>query len=223
MLTKVRLFAITRTVDGLGSGADNVQKLIAYCARVSNPDNQNKHETAEKLLKYLMKNGHWSPFEMVSATMEITTTRDIARQILRHWSFKFQEFSQRYGQATSFSDPKTARMQDSKNRQSSIKLDMTDANDIELNSEWELKQTETLDMARRNYEWALSHGIAKEVARVVLPEGLTMSKLYMAGTIRSWIHYIAERTKEGVQLEHREIAIACAEALRAELDIKQLS
>lgn len=191
----------------------NLEEFIAYCARVSNPGNQWNHDTSAKLIKYLADNAHWSPFEMASATLEISTTRDIARQMLRHRSFSFQEFSQRYGLVQSFANEgREARLQDQKNRQNSIPLDDT-APSQKLAEEWRARQVEVLDRARDNYEWALSAGIAKEVARSVLPEGLTTSKLYMAGNMRSWIHYIQTRTHTATQKEHREVALACADTL----------
>ena len=182
--------------------------MVAYCARVSNPANQNNTETNEKLLKYLIKHQHWSPFEMVSICLEIQTTRDIARQMLRHRSFSFQEFSQRYAIADLGSVVREARLQDKKNRQNSIETD-----DIELSTKWEDKQKALNSSAVEAYQWAIEQGIAKEQARVVLPEGLTLSRLYMNGTLRSWIHYIQLRTQSDTQKEHREIALMCAKAI----------
>ena len=190
------------------SGEKNLQELVAYCARVSNPANQHNTETNEKLLKYLIRNQHWSPFEMVSICLEITTTRDIARQILRHRSFSFQEFSQRYAIVEEPFETKEARLQDHKNRQNSI-----DCADDTLQEEWGKIQQSVADAAHYAYSWALDKGIAKEVARAVLPEGLTPSRLYMNGTLRSWIHYIQLRSGNGTQKEHREIALACATAI----------
>ena len=189
---------------------DDIQELIAYCARVSNPSNQNNQETSERLLSYLAKHKHWSPFEMVSACIEIETTRDIARQILRHRSFSFQEFSQRYADPTEDLGfvTREARLQDTKNRQNSIEVD-----DEALQYEWEQKQKGVWTVAERTYKWAIENGIAKEQARAVLPEGLTESRLYMNGTIRSWIHFIELRSGNGTQKEHQEIALACAEAI----------
>jgi len=189
---------------------DDIQELIAYCARVSNPSNQNNQETSERLLSYLAKHKHWSPFEMVSACIEIETTRDIARQILRHRSFSFQEFSQRYADPTQDLGfvTREARLQDTKNRQNSIEVD-----DKQLQYEWEQKQKGVLAVAKKTYEWAIENGIAKEQARAVLPEGLTESRMYMNGTIRSWIHFIELRSGNGTQKEHQEIAIACAKAI----------
>lgn len=188
----------------------NLQDLVAYCARVSNPTNQSNNETSEKLIKYLIKHKHWSPLEMVSACIEITTTRDIARQILRHRSFSFQEFSQRYADPTKELDfvLREARLQDNKNRQNSIKTE-----DIELQTRWTLMQQRVIDEAKYAYNWAIEHGIAKEQARVVLPEGNTISRLYVNGTLRSWIHYIDLRDGNGTQEEHAEIARACAEVI----------
>jgi len=184
-----------------------LQELIAFAARVSNPSNQNNKQTSEKLLKYLIEHKHWSPFEMVSACLEIETTRDIARQILRHRSFSFQEFSQRYADPTSDLDfsLREARLQDKKNRQNSIETD-----DKKLQSDWDTLQHMVIEDAKAAYQWAVSKGIAKEQARAVLPEGLTMSRMYMNGTLRSWIHYIELRTANGTQKEHMEVAEACA-------------
>lgn len=181
---------------------------VAYCARVSNPSNQNNTNTAEKLVRYLMKNDHWSPLEMVSVCLEIETTRDIARQILRHRSFSFQEFSQRYAVADIGVDIREARLQDKKNRQNSIVTE-----DIDLQNKWNARQKEVVDKAKDVYNWALENGIAKEQARAVLPEGNTMSRLYMNGTMRSWIHYIQLRSGNGTQSEHKQIAIMCAKAI----------
>ena len=188
----------------------DIQDLIAYCARVSNPSNQHNTETSEKLIRYLIKNKHWSPLEMVSATLEIETTRDIARQMLRHRSFSFQEFSQRYADPTKDLDfvTREARLQDTKNRQNSIETD-----DEELQKKWDKYQQNVINEARMAYQWAIENGIAKEQARVVLPEGNTVSRLYMAGTLRSWVHYIELRTANGTQKEHMEVARACAEAI----------
>ena len=193
-------------------GIEDAQELIAYCARVSNPANQFNTETADKLIRYLVKHQHWSPLEMVSACLEITTTRDIARQILRHRSFSFQEFSQRYADPTkdlSFV-LREARLQDTKNRQNSIGTD-----DKMLSIEWERAQQRVIYAAKREYEWAIANGIAKEQARAVLPEGLIESRLYMNGTLRSWVHFIELRTGNGTQKEHMEIARECACAIHA--------
>jgi thymidylate synthase (FAD) len=191
-------------------GIADAQELIAYCARVSNPSNQLNTETSEKLIRYLVKHQHWSPLEMVSACIEITTTRDIARQILRHRSFSFQEFSQRYADPTKDLAfvTREARLQDTKNRQNSIQTD-----DEGLQREWELRQNNVIREARLAYQWAIDNGIAKEQARAVLPEGLTESRLYMNGTLRSWIHFIELRSGNGTQLEHQEVAIACAQVI----------
>jgi len=183
----------------------SLQDLVAYCARVSNPTNQNNKETNEKLIRYLTMNQHWSPLEMVSICLEIETTRDIARQILRHRSFSFQEFSQRYAVAVLGNELKEARMQDHKNRQNSVETE-----DWNLKTEWEKKQMEIAAETAKVYEWALEKGIAKEQARAVLPEGLTVSRMYMNGTLRSWVHYIQLRSGNGTQKEHREVALACA-------------
>ena len=188
-------------------GLNDVQELIAFCARVSNPSNQLNSETSEKLINYLIKNYHWSPLEMVNVCLEIETTRDIARQILRHRSFSFQEFSQRYANPTEDLDfvIREARLQDNKNRQNSI-----ENQNSELENEWSKKQKKVIENAIKTYEWAIENGIAKEQARVVLPEGNTVSRLYMNGTLRSWIHYIALRASHGPQKDHIEIAKACA-------------
>jgi len=184
--------------------------LVAYCARVSNPDNQNNTETSEKLVKYLMKHKHWSPLEMVSACLEIETTRDIARQLLRHRSFSFQEFSQRYADPTKDLEfeLREARLQDPKNRQNSIITD-----DPELQAKWEDKQRDVIKASLDAYNFAISNGIAKEQARAVLPEGNTLSRLYVNGTLRSWIHYIELRGANGTQKEHMDIAHAVADVI----------
>jgi thymidylate synthase (FAD) len=200
----------TQEFEDLGIG--DAQELIAYCARVSNPSNQLNTDTSEKLIRYLVKHQHWSPLEMVSACIEITTTRDIARQILRHRSFSFQEFSQRYADPTkdlSFV-LREARLQDTANRQNSIATD-----DQLLQNEWERAQKRVIYAAQREYEWAIANGIAKEQARAVLPEGLIESRLYMNGTLRSWIHFIELRSANGTQKEHQEVAVACAKAIAA--------
>ena len=193
----------------------DIQDLVAYCARVSNPNNQLNTETSDKLLRYLIKHRHWSPFEMVSACLEIETTRDIARQILRHRSFSFQEFSQRYADPTqelSFV-VRDARLQDTSNRQNSIELDFANPDHRELAVNWREKQQKVMRAAKAAYEWAVEAGIAKEQARAVLPEGLTVSRLYINGTLRSWIHYCELRSANGTQLEHMDIAKACAEVI----------
>jgi thymidylate synthase (FAD) len=196
-------------------GIDDAQELIAYCARVSNPSNQLNTETSEKLIRYLVKHAHWSPLEMVSACVEITTTRDIARQILRHRSFAFQEFSQRYADPTKDLNfiIREARLQDTKNRQNSVELDMADPDQRELARLWEEKQQGVVRAAREAYTWAISNGIAKEQARAVLPEGNTESRVYMNGTLRSWIHFIELRSGNGTQKEHQLVALACAKAI----------
>ena len=195
----------------------NLQDLVAYCARVSNPSNQANSETSERLIKYLIKHKHWSPLEMVSVCIEVETTRDIARQLLRHRSFSFQEFSQRYADPTAELDDafvlREARMQDTKNRQNSVELDMSDEKQKLLAYEWERAQKRVLYAVKKEYEWAIKNGIAKEQARAVLPEGLTVSRLYVNGTLRSWIHYIDLRDGNGTQKEHAEIARACAEVI----------
>ena len=200
---KVRLIGYTQPPEDI-VGLDDLQDIVAYCARVSNPSNQINSETAPKLLDYLIKHKHWSPFEMCSATLEVETTRDIARQFLRHRSFSFQEFSQRYADINSFDSSfviRDARLQDQKNRQNSI-----ENNDKKLSLEWEAKQTKVIKEAKAAYDWAIKNGIAKEQARAVLPEGNTISRLYVNGTIRSWIHYIELRSANGTQLEHMELA-----------------
>jgi len=193
-----------------------MMNLVAFCARVSNPANQNNTDTSEKLIRYLIKNKHWSPLEMVSLCLEIETTRDIARQILRHRSFSFQEFSQRYADPTKELEfiTREARLQDTKNRQNSIELDETDTSDG-LKLAWHQKQREVIDAARNAYSWAVENGIAKEQARVVLPEGNTVSRMYMNGTLRSWIHYIELRSANGTQREHMQIACECANVIAA--------
>jgi thymidylate synthase (FAD) len=200
------------TVEFRDLGIDDAQELIAYCARVSNPSNQFNSETSEKLIRYLVKHQHWSPLEMVSACVEITTTRDIARQILRHRSFSFQEFSQRYADPTKDLNfvTREARLQDPKNRQNSVQVE-----DQLLQNEWFRAQQRVIYAAQREYEWAIKNGIAKEQARAVLPEGLIESRLYMNGTLRSWIHFIELRSGNGTQKEHQEVALACAKAIAA--------
>ena len=190
------------------SPSETLQDMVAYCARVSNPANQHNQESNPKLLKYLIKNQHWSPFEMVSICLEINTTRDIARQILRHRSFSFQEFSQRYAQVNESFVSREARLQDHKNRQNSIASE-----DQQLQTEWDQRQEALAEQAKETYEWAIEQGIAKEQARAVLPEGMTPSRLYVNGTLRSWIHYIQVRTEKGTQKEHRDIALSAAEAI----------
>ena len=208
---KVKLISYSSPTEDISSeGIDDAQELVAFCARVSNPSNQLNTETSEKLIKYLIKNAHWSPLEMVSACLEIETTRDIARQILRHRSFTFQEFSQRYANPVKDLEfvTREARLQDPKNRQNSI-----ETTDTEIINRWNQKQNEVIDLAINAYNWAIESGIAKEQARSVLPEGNTVSRLYMNGTLRSWIHYIQLRAANGTQKEHMEIAKACAEVI----------
>jgi thymidylate synthase (FAD) len=208
---KIRLVSFSKPTDEfLNEGISNVQELIAFCARVSNPSNQINNETSEKLINYLIKNKHWSPLEMVSACVEIETTRDIARQILRHRSFSFQEFSQRYADPTkdlSFIT-RDARLQDTENRQNSV-----ETGDDLLREEWNQKQLELISLAKKTYVWAIDKGIAKEQARAVLPEGNTVSRMYMNGSLRSWVHYIELRSSNGTQKEHMDIAIAIAEVI----------
>ena len=209
----VRLVSYSQpTEDFRTQGIDDAQELIAFCARVSNPSNQFNNETSEKLIRYLVRHQHWSPLEMVSACMEITTTRDIARQILRHRSFSFQEFSQRYADPTTDLEfvTRSGRLQDPKNRQNSI-----EHADHLLENEWYRAQQRVIYAARREYEWAIANGIAKEQARAVLPEGLIQSRLYMNGTVRSWIHFIELRSGNGTQLEHQAVAVECARAIAA--------
>ena len=208
---KVKLISYsTPTKEFIDDGIDNAQELVAFCARVSNPSNQLNTETSEKLIKYLIKNAHWSPLEMVSACLEIETTRDIARQILRHRSFTFQEFSQRYANPVKDLEfvTREARLQDLKNRQNSIETD-----DEEITNMWIKKQEDLIENAKETYNWAIKNGIAKEQARAVLPEGNTVSRMYMNGTLRSWIHYIELRSGNGTQKEHMDIALACAEVV----------
>lgn len=203
--SSVRLIGITKPID---CGCETANDLVAYAARVSNPANQNNTATAGKLVKYLIKNEHWSPLEMVHMTMEIVTTRDISRQILRHRSFSFQEFSQRYAVSEEFTT-REIRLQDEKNRQNSIPVDLNSDKHVKLWNEWEMKQEELIRNSCDLYQWALSKGIAKEQARALLPEGLTMTRLYMAGSLRSWVHYCQLRMANGTQLEHSLIARMC--------------
>jgi len=210
-MLKVRLVSYSKASSELeNDGLSDVQELIGYCARVSNPSNQLNTDTTEKLIRYLIKHQHWSPLEMVSACLEIETTRDIARQMLRHRSFSFQEFSQRYADPTkdlSFV-LREARLQDPKNRQNSIV-----AENLALQAFWETQQKRVLEVAKSAYDWAIENGIAKEQARAVLPEGLTVSRLYMNGTLRSWVHFIELRSANGTQKEHQLIAIECARVI----------
>jgi len=212
----VRLVSYSKPSDEFAVlGIQDAQELIAFCARVSNPANQFNSETSEKLIRYLIKHAHWSPLEMVSACLEITTTRDIARQILRHRSFSFQEFSQRYANPVEDLNfhIREARLQDTRNRQNSVELDLSDPKQRELARLWAEKQQTVIRASREAYTWAVSNGIAKEQARCVLPEGNTESRLYMNGTLRSWIHYIELRAANGTQKEHMDIARACAETI----------
>jgi len=207
---KVKLVGYTQPSEEFKDDFSSVKDLVAFCARVSNPNNQFNTATSDKLIKYLIKHKHWSPLEMASATLEIETTRDIARQLLRHRSFSFQEFSQRYADPTKDLDfeYRDARLQDLQNRQNSIITDNT-----ELDTEWKNRQKQILDLVKTNYRWAMDNGIAKEQARAILPEGMTKSRLYVSGTIRSYIHYIEVRTEESTQLEHRQLAQAVSEAI----------
>jgi thymidylate synthase (FAD) len=215
---KVQLVSYSQpTANFANLGIEDAQELIAYCARVSNPANQFNTETSEKLIRYLVKHKHWSPLETVSACCEITTTRDIARQILRHRSFSFQEFSQRYADPTAELDEafvlREARFQDTKNRQNSVELDPNNTDHRMLAYEWERAQKRVLHWVKQEYKWAIDNGIAKEQARAVLPEGLTVSRMYMNGTLRSWVHFIELRSGNGTQKEHMEVAKACAKVI----------
>lgn len=208
----VRMISYSQVPKDAFIGLDDAQELIAYCARVSNPANQMNKETSEKLIKYLIKHKHWSPLEMVSACLEIDTTRDIAHQIVRHRSFAFQEFSQRYADPAEMGNQfviREARLQDDKNRQNSIETD-----DLQLQAFWENAQRRVIEEAKNAYEWAIDNGIAKEQARAVLPEGCTKTRLYMNGTLRSWVHYIELRSANGTQKEHMDIAIECAKVIK---------
>jgi thymidylate synthase (FAD) len=212
----VKLLSYSQPADEFRNmGLADAQELIAYCARVSNPSNQFNTETSAKLIRYLVKHQHWSPLEMVSACLEIETTRDIARQILRHRSFSFQEFSQRYADPTQDLAfvVREARLQDTKNRQNSVGLDLSDPAQRELNDLWMEKQQAVISVAREAYTWAVTNGIAKEQARAVLPEGNISSRVYMNGTLRSWIHFIQLRSGNGTQKEHMEVARTCAEVI----------
>ncbi len=211
---KIKLISYSEPAGEMPADIDDVQDLVAYCARVSNPSNQTNTDTSEKLIRYLIKHQHWSPLEMVSACLEIETTRDIARQILRHRSFSFQEFSQRYADPTKELNfvLREARLQDTKNRQNSIEMGVT-LKDSLIVDEWKRRQVDIIRQVKESYEWAIQNGIAKEQARAILPEGNTVSRLYMNGTLRSWIHYIQLRSANGTQKEHREIALKCAEVI----------
>jgi thymidylate synthase (FAD) len=213
---KVRMISYSKpSREMYDEGLLDVQELIAFCARVSNPSNQFNTDTSEKLIKYLINNQHWSPLEMVSACLEIETTRDIARQILRHRSFAFQEFSQRYADPTKdlHFEVREARFQDTKNRQNSVEIDNTDEAQRLIAIEWERAQKRVIYAAEREYKWAIANGIAKEQARAVLPEGLTASRMYMNGTLRSWIHFIQVRSGNGTQKENILIARECAKVI----------
>jgi len=213
---EVKLISSSKPSRQLASeGIYDVQELIAFCARVSNPANQLNTETSEKLIRYLIKHQHWSPLEMVSACLEITTTRDIARQILRHRSFSFQEFSQRYADPTKDLNfvQREARFQDTKNRQNSVDLNTENVEHRQIAYQWENLQKDLTRKSQEIYEWAISKGIAKEQARAVLPEGLIESRIYMNGTLRSWIHFIELRSANGTQKEHRLVAIECAKII----------
>lgn len=215
---KVRLVSYSRpTTEFEMENVHDMHDLISYCARVSNPSNQSNTKTSKKLLKYMVDNAHWSPFEMVSACIELTTTRDIGRQFLRHRSFSFQEFSQRYADPTKDFEfvLREARMQDTKNRQNSTPLDLNTDDGRRLAWMWEAYQNRVIDQAKEAYQWAVDNGIAKECARAVLPEGNTVSRMYANGTIRSWMHYIQLRGANGTQKEHMDIALACAQAITA--------
>jgi thymidylate synthase (FAD) len=214
-IMNVKLISYSKPSDEmLDSNLEDLQDLIAFCARVSNPSNQLNTETSEKLIRYLVKNAHWSPLEMVSVCLEIETTRDIARQMLRHRSFSFQEFSQRYADPTKDLDfvLREARLQDTKNRQNSVELE-DNLFAENLREQWKWMQQDVIMASTKAYEWAVKHGIAKEQARAVLPEGLTVSRLYMNGTLRSWIHFIQVRSGNGTQKEHMQVALACAEVI----------
>ncbi len=210
---QAQLIAYSQVAPHVDVDLDTVQDLIAYCAKVSNPQHQASLDTSERLLKYLIKHKHWSPLEMASATVEVVTTRDIARQLLRHRSFFFQEFSQRYADPNSMGEAfvlREARLQDPKNRQNSVEVD-----NPALSGEWRMRQQAVIDAAKEHYNWAIGQGIAKEQARVVLPEGNTVSRLYVNGTIRSWVHYVELRSGNGTQREHMGLAIEIGKAITA--------
>ena len=212
---KVRLVGFTQPSEDFSDSFKDAKDLVAFCARVSNPSNQYNTDTADKLIRYLIKHQHWSPLELASVTIEIETTRDIARQFLRHRSFSFQEFSQRYADPTKDLDfeIREARLQDDKNRQNSLELDIANLEHRELNKLWREKQGEIIRLVKDTYLWAVSNGIAKEQARAILPEGNTESRMYVNGTIRSWIHYIQVRTDVATQKEHRELALEIAKVI----------
>ena len=218
MLTTARLISYSQPPEGELYVGNDVQELISYCARVSNPANQQSHKTSEKLIRYLVKHKHWSPLEMASACIEVETTRDIAHQIVRHRSFSFQEFSQRYAEPSAMGEAFTkreCRLQDTENRQNSIEIEndpslVDNQRNLDLIAEWNRRQQGVIETSRKAYQWAIDNGIAKEQARAVLPEGLTKTRLYMNGTLRSWVHYIELRGANGTQKEHMEVAHKCA-------------
>ena len=224
-MTTVKLVSYTKPTEEFEhEGLVNVQDLIAFCARVSNPSAQVNSETSEKLIKYLIKHQHWSPLEMVNAVLEINTTRDIAHQNVRHRSFAFQEFSQRYANPEEMGDMfvhREARLQDKKNRQNSVDLDENNQEDTRLAMIWASYQNKVIREAEEAYKWAIENGIAKEQARVVLPEGLTKTRLYMNGTLRSWVHYIELRGGHGTQKEHMQVAHACAEVISSNFPLME--
>ena len=221
MITTARLISYSQPPEGELYVGDDVQELIAYCARVSNPANQLNHETSEKLIRYLVKHKHWSPLEMASACLEIETTRDIAHQIVRHRSFSFQEFSQRYAEPSAMGEAFTkreCRLQDTTNRQNSIEIEndpslVDNQSNQDLIAEWNRRQSGIIELAKKHYQWAIDNGIAKEQARCLLPEGLTKTRLYANGTLRSWVHYIELRSENGTQKEHMDVAKACAKEI----------
>lgn len=221
---KVKLVGYTQPSEEFANDFKTCKDLVAYCTRVSNPSNQNNTATTDKLLKYLIKHKHWSPLEMASITLEIETTRDIARQLLRHRSFTFQEYSQRYADPTKDLDfvLREARLQDTKNRQNSIEVPTDNEDDLFLISEWNRRQQDVIDLVKEHYQWAVNCGIAKEQARAILPEGNTVSRLYVQGTIRSFLHYIDVRTDPSTQKEHRDLAKAVSEAITKVFDYESL-
>jgi len=216
-MTSVKLVSYSQpTQEFIDDGVDNVQELIAFCAKVSNPAAQINNETSERLIKYLIKHQHWSPLEMANAVLEIDTTRDIAHQVVRHRSFAFQEFSQRYANPKEMGEmfvTRECRLQDTKNRQNSVELDLDNLEHTAIADRWLQEQQDVIWKAQQAYNWAIEAGIAKEQARCVLPEGLTKTRLYMNGTLRSWVHYIELRGANGTQKEHMDIAHACAKVI----------
>ena len=222
---KVKLISYSQPTDELYNlGITDAQELVAYCARVSNPSNQFNTETSEKLINYLIKHKHWSPLEMVNVCLEIETTRDIAHQIVRHRSFSFQEFSQRYANPSSLGEMfeiRETRLQDPKNRQNSIEIDLSNPEHEDIDKAWREYQASIIYVTQQYYKWAIEHGIAKEQARVILPEGNTKTKIYMNGSLRSWIHYIDLRGDNGTQKEHRLIAIECAKVISEVFPMKK--